>query len=90
MCKLLNFILALSRVPKKFWRHCWIIFCFSLLWIVGETVIEALHECGFIDHYVLIEICSHGVLIAGIAWGVWRAYVGMVRDMDFYDETWFQ
>lgn len=53
-------------------------------------VIETLHDGGPIEHYVLVEICSYAVLIAGIAWGVWRAYVGMARDLDFYDDIWFE
>jgi hypothetical protein len=53
-------------------------------------LLETLHEWGMIEHYLLTEICSYGILIAVIAWGAWRAYVGMERDGDFYDGPWFQ
>lgn len=45
-----------------------------------------LHSSGAIEHYLLVELCSYAVLIAIIVWGSWRAYMGMERDGDFYDD----
>jgi hypothetical protein len=50
-------------------------------------VVDVLHRLDLIDHYGLIEFFFNLILGGGIAWFVWRAYVGMERDFDFYDES---
>jgi hypothetical protein len=49
-------------------------------------LIEPAHRLGLVERTVIIEVFSYVVLVAGISWFAWRLYVGMVRDMDFYDE----
>lgn len=72
--------------PKKFWRHCWNAIRFVALCSLAEMAVEALHRLGFIEHYGLIEFCFDAILGAGVAWFVWRAYVGMERDLDIYED----
>jgi hypothetical protein len=74
------------NLPRKFRRHCWNLFRFVALCTVAQIVVESLGRLSFIEHYGLIEICLFVILGGGIAWFIWRAYVGMERDLDFYDE----
>lgn len=86
MCMLLNFIIALTQLPKKFYRHCWRMSQFVFYCSVAQTIIGKLHQWELIDHYVLILIVSYVILFGGVVWFIWRAYVGMERDLDFYDD----
>jgi hypothetical protein len=76
-------------MPKKLKRHCALFLCFLGLYWRIQVLIEGAHKFGIIEHYVLAEICSAGVLVLGFGWFGWRAYTGMVRDMDFHDEALF-
>ena len=49
-------------------------------------LLEAVNQFAPMAHYTLLSVCIYAVLVIGIAWFIHRAYVGMERDMDFYQE----
>jgi hypothetical protein len=49
-------------------------------------ILDGLQSLTPIDHYTLISFCIYAITALGVVWFVWRAYVGMERDLDFYDE----
>lgn len=76
----------MERFPKKFRRHCWNLFRFVLFSSLTQMVIEQLRQLDLIEHYWLVESCFLAICVSIITWFVWRAYVGMERDMDFFDD----
>ena len=75
----------MNRLPKKFRRHCWNLFRFVLFCSIVKIVIDQLNQHDLIEHYILVYVCYYAISICGIGWFVWRAYIGMERDLDFYD-----
>jgi hypothetical protein len=53
---------------------------------VAEIAVQELGKLNLIEHSGSIEVCLSLIFGAGVAWFIWRAYVGMERDLDFYDE----
>jgi len=90
MIKILNFILNaecwIRNQPKKLWRHCRNMVFFVFVCSVVEMLLEAVNQFAPMAHYTLLSVCIYAVLVIGIAWFIHRAYVGMERDMDFYQE----
>ena len=90
MIKILNFILNteswIRSQPKKFWRHCWNMARFMMVWVIGKMILDGLQKFSPLDHYTLISACFYIVLAVAVGRFAWRAYVGMERDLDFYME----
>ena len=74
------------NLPKKFWRHCWNMCRFVVACSIAKMVLDGLQSLAPIEHYTLISFCLIAVTAFGSGWFVWRAYVGMERDLDFYEE----
>ena len=83
---LINPIEHMLKWPKKFKRHCWNLFRFVFFCSVAQMLIEEAKQRDLVEHFALIEVCFYIILISGIAWFAWRAYVGLERDLDFYDD----
>jgi len=49
-------------------------------------VLDGFQKLSLVEHYTLISFCLYVITALGIGWFVWRAYVGMERDLDFYEE----
>ena len=75
------------NLPKKFWRHCWNLFRFVVACTIATMILDGIQSLSPIEHYTLISLCLNGVLALGVSWFVWRAYVGMECDLDFYEES---
>jgi len=90
MIKILNFILNVEcwirNQPKKFWRHCLNMGFFVIICSGIEILLEAVNQFAPLPHYTLISFSICIVLGLGVGWFIWRAYVGMERDLDFYQE----
>ena len=90
MIKILNFILNVEcwtrNQPKKFWRHCLNMGLFVIICSGIEMLLETVNHFVPLPHYTLISFCIYTVLGLGVGWFIWRAYVGMERDLDFYQE----
>jgi hypothetical protein len=74
------------NLPKKFWWHC-----VKMLEVVGgltimQSVIDGLHQLFPFEHYLLITVCVYSAIALSIIWFVWRAYICMERDLDFYED----
>ena len=91
MIRILNFILNIDSwirsQPKKFWRHCLNMGCFVFVCSVFDMFLEAANHFVPMALYTLISVCIYAVMGVGVGWFIWRAYVGMERDMDFYQES---
>lgn len=48
--------------------------------------LDGLQKLSPIEHYSLISFALYVIAALGVGWFVWRAYVGMERDMDFYED----
>ena len=74
------------NLPKKFWRHCWNMFRFVFVCSIAKMILDGLRSLTPVEHYTLISVSLFAITLLGSVWFVWRAYVGMERDLDFYEE----
>ncbi len=90
MIKLINYYLEVESwgrsQPKKFWRHLIIFLTVLVAWCIAKTGFDAVDKLMPIAHYALINAGLYLLLVAICSRFVWRAYVGMERDHDFYNE----
>lgn len=73
-------------MPKKLKRHILNYIRFLMIYFIITTLVEIWHQFVGFEHYAFVEIGIVIFYFSVSAWFVWRAYTGMVRDLDFYDD----
>jgi len=86
MEKILNFLIGVWSLPKKFWQHCFHMACCTAICSLADTLLDLAHQYIAIEHYVPMRCCIYVILALGNVWFVRRAYIGLERDMDFYED----
>jgi hypothetical protein len=73
-------------MPAGLRRHIANYFRFTTTYFVIAYFVGIGRKLGIWEHYALIEAGLVIIYFLISAWFVWRGYLGMVRDLDFYDE----
>ena len=74
------------KMPQKLRCHLKGYLRFLMVYFVISVFVEGWQQLVGLEHYILV-MCVLGVLYFSVsAWFGWRAYTGLIRDMDFYDD----
>jgi hypothetical protein len=76
------------RMPKKLKNHILNYIRFLFVYFMMEFAIQGWQQTVGFDHYWLVEAGSIAVYIGTTYWFIWRGYVGLYRDGDFFDNDW--